>query len=297
MVTTMALPEPIEAPAPTPLQSGLIPAMARVDRVEEDTTHERWEIGGTTYTPVAAGLGGYAKSALDYDNTGTDVYEGGIDPDNHNIITSYPFLLVAEETESAFGWEEINYVERATQRMEAMQSKIAEREFWTGEVAQLDDLDPDVYQWLGQESAIDLTPGSGAVPPRIAMSLLEAALGQAGNGQGVLHFTRGMGMLMPDRWSEALLYSQLDSVVILGAGYPGTGPDGSDPADGEEWVYATNLVNVRLGPVEVFPDNMSEALDRQKNTVSYRVERYCTVSWDGNAHYAIRASNTATTSE
>lgn len=312
-MVALTLTEAVDAPKATPPQSGLIAAADKVGRLTIETTESKWAVGGLAYLPEAAGPGAKVHSVLDFDNEGSDAMRAAnVDMKVGNsangsqagVISGYPILLVTEETHSSIGFTAANYEERARRRLEAIQSKLLEWEFWTGEVAQLDGLDPAIYQWLAQSrvnaaagppaipahGTVDITPGGGAVDPKHALGLLEQALGEEGIGSGFIHMTRQMGILMPDRWSDGPLITWPDSVVVPGAGYPGTGPNGATPAAGESWVYATDLCDVRLGPVSVFPDSLDEALDRSKNTVSFRAERFAVVTWDGYAHYAVRTT-------
>lgn len=312
MVTpTLVVADPIDPPKVTPPQTGLIVAADKAGRLHEHDQHDRWEIGGYVYRPVGVGKGiARVRSVLDYSDEGSD-QDRAADEDvktgdqgQIGLITGYPFLLEAEETCPAFGFNDANYQQRATDALLRLQSKLLEWEFWTGEVATLMGLDSETYQWLAQDwvaeaagpplvpghGAIDITPGAGAVDPKHALALLEQALGEAGDGSGFVHLTKQMAVLTPDRWPEGPIVTWPDTYVAVGAGYPGTGPDGSDPATGESWIYATNLVDVHLGPPEIYPSMLGEALDRAKNTVSFRAQRMAAVTWDGFSHFAIRAT-------
>jgi hypothetical protein len=256
--------EPVDPFPATPPESGLIPSCRKLDRVVEGDG--RWAMG-YGYVPEAQGPGAYARSMFNADNIGSDTYKASeVDPTQNTEVHGYPIILTAEESCGFSGvMHQDEYEGRARRRLEAMGSKILEWEFWTGEVAQLDALSPDEFHWLANANAVDLTPAAGAQ-------------------------TRRMAMLMPDRWSEGLLYSQLDSSIVLGSGYPGTGPTGADPAAGEQWVYATNVVVVRLGEIQLWPTEAAQAVDQRKNTLAYKAERVGSATWDGNCHFAIRVA-------
>jgi hypothetical protein len=281
--------EPVDPFPATPPESGLIPSCRKLDRVVEGDG--RWAMG-YGYVPEAQGPGAYARSMFNADNIGSDTYKASeVDPTQNTEVHGYPIILTAEESCGFSGvMHQDEYEGRARRRLEAMGSKILEWEFWTGEVAQLDALSPDEFHWLANANAVDLTPAAGAQTPRMALSILEEALGDVGTGAGMIHCTRRMAMLMPDRWSEGLLYSQLDSSIVLGSGYPGTGPTGADPAAGEQWVYATNVVVVRLGEIQLWPTEAAQAVDQRKNTLAYKAERVGSATWDGNCHFAIRVA-------
>lgn len=287
-MTTLPLPEPVDAPQATPPKSGLIAAVQEIDRLHE-VADTAFGLGGVAYRPEAAGPGGRARSAST-DNEGADVYDPVGEDNKAGLVTAYPIVLSAEETCSAIGWTQNDYEGRARRRLEAIGGKILEREFWTGEVAQLDDLDPDVYQWLAQTQAVDVTPAGGATDPKRALGIIEDVLGRTGIGTGFIHMSRKAAIMMPDRWGDGPLITWPDSVVAIGAGYNGVGPTGAPPADGEQWVYATDLCDVWLGEIRMFPETLDQAMDPRKNTISYRAERFGAASWDGNTHIAIRVT-------
>lgn len=296
----LPLPETVDAPEITPPQSGLIPAADKIGRVHE-VDDDRFGVGGITYRPET--LGGARARSTQSDAEGADVNTSDNEDHKGGLVTAYPIVLSVEETCSAMSIrDQAVYEGRARRRLLALGGQVLEREFWTGEVAQQDGLDPAVYQWLAQQrvdaagdvpahGAVDLTPAGGATDPRHALGIIEQALGDTGTGAGFIHMSRKMATMMPDRWSDGPLITWPDSVVSIGAGFPGTvGPDGTEAPDGEEWVYGTNLCDVWLGSVQLFPNTLAEALDRRKNTISYRAERFGAVSWDGNVHVAIRVT-------
>ena len=73
------------------------------------------------------------------------------------------------------------------------------------------------------------------------------------------------------------------SIVVAGAGYPGTGPTGASnatPEAGHSWAYATGMVDVRLTNVVVSPDKLAMAIAPGTNEVTYRASRFAAVSFD-----------------
>lgn len=306
----LQMPLPVEAPKAVPPQSGLLAACDKIDRLfEGPEVDEHFGLGGITYAPESTGRGAFAHSVMS-DTEGTeadradesDVKTGSFAGASADalIVSGYPFEVVIEETCSAFGWQANDYEARVQRRLKALQSKIIEWEFWTGELAQADGLDPAVYQWLSQErvaaaggvpahGVVDLTPAGGAVDSKHALALLEKALGEGGTGTGFIHTSRQMAILMPDRWTDGPIITWPDSVVAVGSGYPGTGPDGTTP-DGEEWVYATNLCAIWLSRPKVYPETLEQAVNRKKNTITYRAERTAAVSWDGDIHVGVRVT-------
>lgn len=298
-MTMPIMPVPVDAPKATPPKSGLIAAIRAIGRIHEDED-VHIGLGGVSYKPEAAGPGGFAtspRSGID----GTDAYiatgadnkiadPGAIGVEADSLVNGYGFVVTVEESCSAFGWTEADYEGRVKRRMEALQSKIIAREFWSGETALADGLDPAVWQWLAQNTAVDITPAGGAADPRHALGLIEEVLGDTGIGTGFIHMSRKAAIMMPDRWGDGPLITWPDSVVAIDAGYLGTGPDGADPAAGESWIYATDVCDLWLDAVQVYPGTLAEALDKRKNTITYRAQRTAAVTWDGNTHVALRVT-------
>jgi hypothetical protein len=66
---------------------------------------------------------------------------------------------------------------------------------------------------------------------------------------------------MPDAWRNQQTLTDYGFVVVGGAGYPGTGPTGQA---GPNWIYATSMVNYRLGPIEINFGNTDSYIDRSQ---------------------------------
>lgn len=121
-------------------------------------------------------------------------------------------------------------------------------------------------------STVDVVEGVGR---------LEQALADCYDGVGYLHVPR---MLAP-----ALAFANLlvrdgpryrtpsGNVVVLGAGYSGTAPDGSAPV-GARWIYATGAVFAYRSRPRVLRDR--DSLDRAKNTLKAIAERTYVIGWD-----------------
>jgi hypothetical protein len=79
------------------------------------------------------------------------------------------------------------------------------------------------------------------------------------------------------------------TLIIAGAGYPGTGPATAGhmtPETNHVWAFGTSVVNYRLGKIRTYPDSetmgrdLSEGTNRQSNTVEYRAERKAAAVFD-----------------
>lgn len=140
------------------------------------------------------------------------------------------------------------------------------------------------------------------------LAALVGALGACGPGsRGMIHAPS----LVAEVWGEANSIDRVNNkletktggnYVVAGGGYPGTGPAGvigsqAAPAAGLSWVYATDIIQVRLSDITIVPDNFGEALDRRTNFVTYRAERYAATSSAGCCTFAVLVKTGAGTGE
>jgi hypothetical protein len=77
-----------------------------------------------------------------------------------------------------------------------------------------------------------------------------------------------------------------DHIVVPGTGYTGSDPSNNAPGEFHSWIYATSMVELRLGPIEVFFDQ-SQSINRSTNEIEYRAERMALAHWDRNAHIGL----------
>jgi hypothetical protein len=137
--------------------------------------------------------------------------------------------------------------------------------------------------WFGDANMVDLTIGV-TDSPDIALSILENAIGATGR-MGMIHATPAIvaaltaeKLVSPD--DQGAITTPNGNPVVSGGGYIGTDPvNGDTPAEGQDWMFATGPVQVRLGPVVM--TDVRESLDRSDNTLTFRAERYVLAQWDG----------------
>ncbi|MCW6003868.1 hypothetical protein K1W54_04625 [Micromonospora sp. CPCC 205371] len=201
-----------------------------------------------------------------------------------------PFTVVADFECSPAAWagEAARLGEEALTRLESYQ---VERAFWTGVAAGQEVVFPHLaadaevtdggaHPVLLQTAA---TPVTGSVMNVVeGLGLLEQALADCYNGVGVIHVPASLGpLLAAERLVERdgrRLRTIKGNLVALGAGYPGTGPDGSPPAAGGVWMYATGPVLAYRSRVEVPPQ--PSTINRSNNTVQAIAERTYVLGWD-----------------
>lgn len=273
----------VTASPAAPPRTGLIASARDIDRVDERVTTEgtRWETG----------------FAWEPENYCDDL--GVADPcdsltrevtSNRAIQQHDPVVLWAADKCSTYGFRD--RLGRVRRRLVACQSKQLAQEFWNGTAAVASGFEHNKY--LSDTDAN--TVSDGALSEVNALACLEEALADCSCGRAMIHATPGL----MTQWMAASLLTRIgnlfvtvnDTIVVADAGYTGEGPGGIAPVSGSVWAYGTDLVEVRLGPIETFPreDNSSEGMDMTPavdNSLTYWAERLAAATWDGCCHVAV----------
>jgi hypothetical protein len=195
-----------------------------------------------------------------------------------------PFGIEAYDKCTTFGYEKRDVEQRAIDALELCTQKAVEAEFWTGELATTNSYDDNRY--LASTAAVDVTPSGGPVKVRYGLALLEQALASCGCGaRGVIHATTEVGSVLPVKQKGDHLETQLGNYIVVGSGYPGTGPDGTAPGTGV-WMYGTGMVTVRLGTSEAV-GTRNQQIRASDNTWEARAQRVAAVVWDGCCVYGV----------
>lgn len=130
----------------------------------------------------------------------------------------------------------------------------------------------DVQDIVLQSAATTVVTGVDVVR---GLGELEQELADCYAGQGIIHVPRSAlatltaQNLLEER--DGRLYTKAGNLVVVGGGYTGTGPDGSAPAAGTMWIYATGAVFGYRGDVQV--TSPRDSIDRSANTLSMIAER------------------------
>lgn len=136
---------------------------------------------------------------------------------------------------------------------------------------------------------------AAAVTPDVGLSYLEDAIGATGRA-GMIHTTPAVGAALNgsggyglDVRSGSLQTTANGTPVALDGGYIGANPSLHAPAAaGQAWAFATGPVQIRRSSdIEVVPGDISEALDRSINEVTFRAERDYLVTWDVSLQAAV----------
>lgn len=175
----------------------------------------------------------------------------------------------------------------AKERLFIKEGRAAETVFWTG----LTDGGTDINPCLAfgnntcENPPIDLTAEAGPVGVVASIGVLESALGECSPGVGLIHANYGLASFLT---SHRLIYQDENDglititgqKIVLGQGYPGTGPGNIPATPGTTWVFATGPMVVWRSEVFLTPERFTEgAMDFKLNNVKVYAERTYAVGW------------------
>lgn len=265
----------VDPPAFSPLPYGLWEA---TQTRNADSPHwqngvtwvERCPDGGTTY-----------DECLSVTGTGAPPPEPPAKADNvdQTFRGATPFTVVAEFDCSPVGLRDAETV--ASDALARIEQQQVEAAFWTGTAGGQQVAFPHLAadaEVLDTQDIVLQTAASPAVTGAdVAQALgeLEADLAGCYAGQGIIHVPRvalptlAAWNLVEDR--DGRLYTAAGNLVVVGGGYTGSGPDGSAPAVGTTWIYATGAVFGYRGDVQV--RSPRDSIDRSANTMRMIAER------------------------
>jgi hypothetical protein len=197
-------------------------------------------------------------------------------------------------------WEQLGPANQ--QALIRSEERELERIFWYGGIVEGAGV-TDAYPHLGADA--EVTDGGDilqipAVPVstdaqtiEVGLGMLEAAMRRCYPGVATIHMPIRLASLAVANHLIApragVMYTTtVGSKVIIGE-YPGTGPDGTVPPEGQTWMYATGEVFFMREPV---PHSFrpAESFDRNVNTLGMIAERTYTLGWDC-CLFAIRILN------
>lgn len=271
----------LEPVAPPPVRAPLLSlvSLARDPLALASGATERWE-DGFAYLPLCGTAG--AREPC-----GTSPLTPGSAPETVGFVPVDVWAASDCPTTTGRGTEELRAElrQRAVDALTLCESSQIEAELWSGAVAAAHNgaTPGDVWpnRWLASDATIDL--GSG--DPVEALACLERSLaGCACGRRGMIHATADL-LVWWDRYGlvrteGAVVSTRNGTVVVPGAGYDGSGPDG--PVGSGAWAYATGMVDVRRGPVLV-----TEGIDHRANSIVYRAVRRAAATWDGCCAFGV----------
>ncbi|WP_460071077.1 hypothetical protein [Streptomyces sp. YKOK-I1] len=232
------------------------------------TWTERCPIGDTTYDECLSvtGTGAPPEPPAKTDNV------------EQQFRGATPFTVYARFDCSPVGLGDAQTAAQdALARVEQQQVETA---FWTGAAggqavvfphlaANAEQLDGDVVL---QTVATPVVTGADVAH---ALGLLEQELADCYSGQGLIHVPR-QALATLAAWNLVTetsggLFTPGGNRIVAGGGYTGTGPDGSAPAAGTTWVYATGAAWGYRS--DVFVSQVRDSLNRSSNSLQMLAER------------------------
>lgn len=271
MTTLYGVREAVLALPAQPPRYGLLVAANDLSSADD-----RWQ-GGVQWAPEQNNGGG-AVATNCHGNTAS------LTPGtNIGTATADPFVVWAEDHCSTLGWQARDYEGRARRQLEATQSARIANELWSGTLAQAAGLG---NIWLTKDPEI---VSSGGLDARPALGLLDEAVGAAfGGRRAMIHCTAQLlseftaGGIVSQ--SGQIWTTPMGTVVVADAGYPGTGPDGTNT--GKQFIYGTPMIGYRLSPVMLAPgslaDARAQAINRDTNLITIYAERLALLQWDSD---------------
>ncbi len=273
----------VAPPTRVPLPYGLLTA---AEPQEEADPH--WQMG-VRFRPVPCGPAGITLEPCPSVTGGPNLSPTAFGVDTRGAGTFSPYAFIDCST--------VGFIEEAEQMATAMltagEARAVEREFWTGEFGTRPHLAANAAV-TGSDGVIEQTAATvitGAPVDVVeGLSLLEDGLASCYGNQGVIHATaKTLTHLKSENLVERdgpRLRSPSGHLFAIGCGYPGTGPDGTLPAGGHHWMYATGAVSVRRGPIVLPAPQFAQITDRRKNDVVQVAYRTYVIGWDC-CHFAV----------
>lgn len=198
------------------------------------------------------------------------------------IFGSYELALPI--TCSTYEGKNPGFADRARLAFQAVESFAVANELASGATMVLNPSIADVN--------VVLLNAGAATAPADALAYLEDAIGATAR-MGMIHATPSTASAWTDgqRIDEVggrLITLANRTPIAADGGYIGVTPSGGGAAAaGQSWAFATGPVQYRRTEIDVVPDDLSEALDRTLNVVTYRAERGYLVVWDTALQVAV----------
>lgn len=267
---------PVQGVLAAPPTTGLVASAAR-----PITTDSRWE-SGLAWVPERCGLGYQLVPWCTTSNPAAYT-----EPRAGSVYYRPVGARFADECSTLGGQLD---TERFRRQVTATTPFVIARELWDGELSQTDSYVIGgvtlTNSYLASSEATEVTTTATGLPG--ALAALEHAAVEASRGQRVmLHvptlLTGTLGEYVRRVGTDLL--TRQDNLVVVDAGYPGTGPAG-EPAAATAWAYATSVVEVRQSPIQLITDP-THTVDRATNTVTAWAELVFAATFDPCCHFAI----------
>lgn len=286
----MAFSGALEAPELTPAPCGLL-SVARVVDENSSQYDEKW-VRSFSYQfdsePTIRLLTVYDEVVTNgtlFDQASRPVYQDYV-----------PFFIEVENKFS--GLDALVQDQFALPKMQARAAvqKAVEVEFWDGRVARGNS---NANVFLSKASTATVVTSATAAP-FYALYLLEQAIANSPTGENVvIHMTRDVASVLDNRLEthmidgELKMFTRIGTPVIMGSGYSGNGRVGDANATASatnKWMYATSMVDVRLGEIQVVNEDFAHGINPATNEIIVKTVQPAAVYFDPSIHYAARVA-------
>jgi len=292
----------VDGPSFAPLPYGLWEAVQK-----PTPTDSHWQ-NGITYSEWCGGGGTLYDECIAVTGTGGAPPQAAMTPnitqDNRGATA---FTVYAEFDCSRVGLGIGDAQRIALEALDRVEPWQVEAAFWTGTAGKSGSTPQttvfphlaanatvvDTVDSITLQSAASVVATGAGDDVVITLGQLEGALADCYHGKGLIHVPyEALATFMAWDLFEAddtgALFSPAGHRVVIGSGYPGTGPDGSAAPAGTSWVYATGAMfgyrsDVRIPPEEV------QSFDRVENTVRMIAQRTYVLGWEC-CHFAARVN-------
>lgn len=200
-----------------------------------------------------------------------------------NFCHADPFIIKSSFDCSTGGRPVEDAFRIAKKRLLAWESYELERVFWTGLSAN-GQINPSLA--FGNDTCEifpEVITVSGPCSVVAGIASLEEALSNLVPGGGVIHAPFGLASFLAEaslleRVNETY-FSPTGTPIVLGAGYPGSGPGNVVADAGTTWVFGTGPVQVWRNEVFMNPTDVSESINRYRNNITVFAERFYAVGF------------------
>lgn len=282
----------IDGPPPIPQRYGLVQAgeaAAAGVRIITDVDAgqvERW-LNGAEVFPYPA-VGTFVFDACAPASEAVEKPEG--EEVNHPMYGPITVGFAETCTSYSIGNQD-EFKARAVLALTAVESSLVAAELMNGDVMMLN---PHFTDGNG-----DFPFGNTPTSPINGLARLEASIAASGR-LGLIHVPPSVATFL---YSVQSIYENrgvLQTIngipVIADFGYEsGDAPYGhAAPSAQEAWLFATGPIDLRRSEIFVIPGDVTEALDRVANSITYRAERYYLADWDTQVQAAVLVDRCAT---
>lgn len=275
---------PVRAPAYAPSRYGLLSA---ADVADDGAM--RWRNGGDTEAlPCTEARALILNCPVVTGMTKTPTVTGGI-----GIEGAEPFTVYAEISCGPVGQGDVGIQANTVELLRRGEGRAAERVFWTGTA-----LGGTIRPHLAEDTVVTETSPGGVmstlqtaatvvtgsiVGAEAGLAYLEGALAECYGGEGIIHMPATLGSFLYSKGGAVKdgdrLRTGLGNKIAIYSSNNREGPDGTAPAAGRYWMYATGNVVVHRSGIEE-ASGARASLNRSENTFVYVAERTYLIHWD-----------------